>query len=234
VEDFNPWGHHTKVCIEYYRDYGETLVGTYCHDLHKNYGKTCEPVNDLVSEKCGNSCVLLSWSEPESSLPVVEYHVYRIAEGRTQNAERRMEEELVGITTGTTFLDENLPVGKYEYYVVAHYEMGCVADSSNHVKVEIDLGIDEYLHPNFTIIPNPATNQVTISSATPFHSVEIINFLGQTVVSHSAVGNNDVIPSVAQRSEESQTINISHLNNGIYFVRVGFEGGESVKKLMKQ
>jgi len=112
--------------------------------------------------------------------------------------------------------------------------MGCVADSSNHVKVEIEVGIDEYLQPNFTIIPNPATNQVTISSATSFHSVEIINFLGQTVVSHSAVGNNDVIPSVAQRSEESQTINISHLNKGIYFVRVGFAGGNSVRKLVKQ
>jgi len=91
VEDFNPAGHHTKVCIEYYRDYGETLVATYCHDLHKNYGKTCEAVNDLVSEKCGNSCVLLTWSEPESSLPVEEYWVYRIAERRTQNAECRKQ-----------------------------------------------------------------------------------------------------------------------------------------------
>ena len=45
--------------------------------------------------------------------------------------------------TTTSFLDENLPVGEYEYYVVAHYEMGCVADSSNHVKVEIEVGIKE-------------------------------------------------------------------------------------------
>jgi len=29
------------------------------------------------------------------------------------------------------------------------------------------------------LTPNPATNQITISSATPFHSVEIINFLGK-------------------------------------------------------
>jgi len=81
--------------------------------------------------------------------------------------------------------------------------------------------LDEYLHPNFTIIPNPAPNQVTISSATPFHSVEIINFLGQTVVSQSSIGN-------------TATINVSNLNNGIYFVRVGFEGGGSVRKLVKQ
>jgi len=229
VQDTDPWGDHTKVCIEYYQDYGETLVDTYCHDLHKNYGKSCEAVNDLVSEKINEQSILLTWSEPESSLPVVEYWVYRKVESRNKNYELRItnyeiidgEYELVGVTKGTTFLDEDLPLGEYEYYVVAHYEMGCVADSSNHVKVEIEVGIDEYLQPNFTIIPNPATNQVTISSATPFHSVEIINFLGQTVVSQSAVGN-------------IATVNVSNLNNGVYFVRVGFEGGGSVRKLVKQ
>ena len=168
----------------------------------------CVPVNDLVFEKRSNNCVLLSWSEPESSLPVIEYRIYR------------NEEFLTSIST-TSFLDENLEVGEYAYYVVVHYEMGCVADSSNHVKIEIEVGIDEYLQPNFTIIPNPATNQITISSATPFHSVEIINFLGQTVVSQSANGN-------------TATINVSNLNSGIYFVRVVFEGRGSVKKLVKQ
>jgi len=143
IEDFNPWGHHTKVCIEYYRDYGETLVDTYCHDLHKNYGKSCEAVNDLVSEKCGNSCVLLTWSEPESSLPVEEYWVYRRGEEekrrKGEEEKSRMAYELVGVTKGTTFLDENLEVGEYEYYVIAHYEMGCVADSSNHVTEIINI-----------------------------------------------------------------------------------------------
>jgi hypothetical protein len=70
VEDFNPWGHHTKVCIEYYRDYGETLVATYCHDLTKDYGNTCKAVTNLTSEKCNENCILLTWSEPESGLPV--------------------------------------------------------------------------------------------------------------------------------------------------------------------
>jgi hypothetical protein len=35
--DTKPWGWHLKICVEYYRDYGETLVDTYCHDVHKNY-----------------------------------------------------------------------------------------------------------------------------------------------------------------------------------------------------
>ncbi|MCL2289735.1 MAG: T9SS type A sorting domain-containing protein, partial [Bacteroidetes bacterium] len=208
VEDFNPWGEYYKICIEYYRDYGETLVATYCHDLHKNYGKSCETVHDLVSEKLDNNTVHLSWSEPESSLPVQEYRIYR-------------NEEFLEATTNSTYLDENLPIGEYDYYVITHYEMDCVSDSSNHVQVEVEVGVEEYLKPNFSIIPNPATNQVTISSATPFHTVEMINFLGQTVVSQTAASN-------------SATLNISHLNNGIYFVRVIFEDGSNIKKLVKQ
>jgi len=38
IEDFNPWGWHLKICVDYYRDYGETLVDTYCHDITKDYG----------------------------------------------------------------------------------------------------------------------------------------------------------------------------------------------------
>ena len=37
VEDTDPWGWHSKFCISYYRDYGETLVDTYCHDVPKGY-----------------------------------------------------------------------------------------------------------------------------------------------------------------------------------------------------
>ena len=37
IEDFNPYGWHTKICVEYYRNYGETLVDTYCHDITKDY-----------------------------------------------------------------------------------------------------------------------------------------------------------------------------------------------------
>jgi hypothetical protein len=37
IEDFDPDGWHIKICIEYYRDYGETLVDVYCHDVTKDY-----------------------------------------------------------------------------------------------------------------------------------------------------------------------------------------------------
>jgi len=200
VEDFNPWGHHTKVCIEYYRDYGETLVGIYCHDLHKNYGKTCEAVNDLVSEKCGNSCVLLSWSEPESSLPVIEYQIYR------------NEEFLTSITT-TSFLDDNLEVGEYAYYVIAHYEMGCVADSSNHVTENITVGVKEINDlEGVKVYPNPAFSAVTIET-NDFSKVEIYNIFGQLL-----------------QTAKTRVVDVSTFNAGVYFFKIFDTAWNNVSK----
>jgi len=192
IEDFNPWGHHTKVCIEYYRDYGETLVDIYCHDLHKDYGKTCEAVNDLVLEKIDNNSILLTWGEPESSLPVRGYQVFR--------NEELLSEELA---THTYYLDENLPEGNYEYYVVAYYDMDCISDSSNNVKVEIEVGIRENEEKEKVMIyPNPAFSTVTIE-ANNFNKVEIYNAVGQLLKTASA-----------------KVVDVSAYNSGIYFFKV--------------
>jgi hypothetical protein len=123
-----PYGleQHLKLCIEYYRDYGETLVATYCHDITKDYGSVCEQVHNLVSEKCNENCVLLTWSEPESSLPVEGYQVFRNNDP--------LHQELI---TDTFYLDNNLPNGEYEYYVITHYTTGCISDTSNHVMENI-------------------------------------------------------------------------------------------------
>ncbi|MDR2970915.1 MAG: hypothetical protein LBU83_03160, partial [Bacteroidales bacterium] len=52
VEDTNPWGWHVKLCIDYYRDYGEILEASFCHDLTKNYEYEeiiCDHTTDLSS-----------------------------------------------------------------------------------------------------------------------------------------------------------------------------------------
>jgi len=180
-----------------------------------------------------------SWNLVWTTYEGIDYTTYNIYRA---TGEIMSEFELIKTVPAniTSFCDLSAPIGYVYYMIEIMLEAPCVPERNlNSIKSNIasdksEVGIDEYLHPNFTIIPNPATNQITISSSTPFHSVEIINFLGQTVVSQTTNGKNDVIPSGAQRNEESQTINISHLHAGIYFVRVGFENGGSVKKLVKQ
>ena len=72
----------------------------------------------------------------------------------------------------------------------------------------------------FSIVPNPATDKITITSATTINSIEVINFLGQTVISQMAGTTNEV--------------DIANLTNGVYFVRVVAENGTSVQKFVKK
>jgi len=73
----------------------------------------------------------------------------------------------------------------------------------------------------FSIFPNPANNDITIKSTTPFNKVEIVNFLGQTVISQNNNG-------------ETTKIDVSNLNGGIYFVRIITETATSVQKFVKK
>jgi len=98
----------------------------------------------------------------------------------------------------------------------------CENGESEPVEIkEIFLGIHDAALATFSIVPNPAQNKITISANIDFNKIEIINFLGQTVMLQS----ND---------KNSAILDISHLNNGVYFVRVVSEKGMSVKKFVKQ
>jgi len=74
---------------------------------------SCESVGNLTSEKINNNTILLNWTKPETTLQIEGYNVFR--NSLLQNSV---------LLTDTVYLDENLPVGSYEYYVVAHYANG--------------------------------------------------------------------------------------------------------------
>ena len=66
-----------------------------------------------------------------------------------------------------------------------------------------------------------ATNTLTISSKSNFHTVEVVSFLGQTVLTQTNAGN-------------AATIDVSNLTNGVYFVRIISDNGVDVKKFVKK
>ncbi|MCL2435053.1 MAG: T9SS type A sorting domain-containing protein, partial [Lentimicrobiaceae bacterium] len=61
------------------------------------------------------------------------------------------------------------------------------------------------------------------SSAKLINSIEVFDVYGRKVSSHHLIA-----------SSSHQKINISHLNSGIYFVKVTTESGEVIKKIIKQ
>jgi len=87
---------------------------------------------------------------------------------------------------------------------------------------ECIVGIIEPARVEFSIVPNPAKDNISIKAITNFNKVEIINFLGQTVITQSNEGL-------------TSNINVSNLTNGVYFVRLITETGTtSVQKFVKQ
>ena len=74
------------------------------------------------------------------------------------------------------------------------------------------------MESNFSIVPNPATDVITINSTYNIKTIEVINFLGQTVISQ----------------HDNNRVDVAQLTNGIYFVRVAFENGISVQKFVKK
>jgi len=205
VEDFNPWGHHTKVCIEYYRDYGEILEAVFCHDITKNYEYEeiiCDNTT-LLESSVHQKNIQLQWINSADNIR--GYHVFR-------NNTRITNQML----TEPVYLDENLPNGNYEYYVRTYYEEGCVSDSSNHVRENITVGVKEINDlEGVKVYPNPTFSTVTIETNN-FSKVEIYNIFGQLL-----------------QTAKTRVVDVSTFNAGVYFFKIfDIEGNSVVKKVV--
>jgi len=164
----------------------------------------CFPPTNLEVTCTADSKALLTWEFPEPTV----FNIYRndvlIKENHTE----------------TSYLDETAPPAQNTWSVTVL----CDDVESYPASISMEepcVGINENVKPTFSITPNPATNQITISAGNDFHTVEVVSFLGQTVLSQSNIGNNI-------------SIDVSNLTNGVYFIRIISDNGASVKKFVKQ
>jgi len=165
----------------------------------------CNPATNLTvtfAENCTSAD--LAWTQPA---PDQLYNIYR--DGAMVKEKHN----------ATTYTDTDLNPGE-EYTWSVTVVCGAV-ESDPITKTSKCEGINDIGLSRFTIAPNPATNEVVIKAGVEFNTVEVVNFLGQTVISQ-VVNNNSV------------KLDVSNLNNGVYFVRLVSENGTSVKKFVKQ
>jgi len=118
----------------------------------------------------------------------------------------------------TNYTDTEFEEGEHTWMV----KVVCGAGESDPASVQDEcLSVREIGLATFTIAPNPATSTITIKAGVNFNRVEVINFLGQTVLSQFV-------------GESSVKLDVSALTDGVYFVRIASENGTSVKKFVKQ
>jgi hypothetical protein len=130
------------------------------------------------------------------------------------------DEELIKEKHDTnSFTDTNFGEGSHTWKVVVLCEEDL--ESAPVSATESCLGVNETKLASFTVVPNPAHNTIEISASVNFHTVDVINFLGETVLSQSVVGN-------------TANLDVSNFANGIYFIRIISDNGASVKKFVKR
>jgi len=168
----------------------------------------CEPATNLSVVYNSDGCnAILTWDAPAYTN---KFNIYRNAILIQSNHE------------GTTYTDSGFENLKHTWSVAAI----CANDEeskliSKTLPAAPCIGVNESNKTAFSIVPNPASNEITISSENNFTTVEVINLLGQTVISESLKWN-------------TIQLDISCLNNGIYFVRMTSENGISVRKFVKE
>ena len=140
----------------------------------------------------------------------------------------------------TTYIDSNLIEGAtYCYKVKATNDNGCESVFSDEIcETYGDVSIAETRHAaSLRVYPNPTTGELIISLPNPSEgrgayedskgacplvnpNVEIYNIVGQRVLQFPC---RDAINSVF-------TINVSHLTNGVYFLKIGNKTVKFVKE----
>jgi len=157
---------------------------------------SCDPVTISISQE--ENGVLVSWTDDR---------VVNVFKG---------EQIIAPEYTGTSYLDENATEG--DCYKV---EVICGTITSPMSNVECFVSIKENSKIGFSIAPNPANDKIKITAETNFNSIEIVNFLGQTIFSKNNETNHAVI-------------DVANLTNGVYFIRIVSEHGISTQKFVKQ
>jgi hypothetical protein len=87
--------------------------------------------------------------------------------------------------------------------------------------VEGELGINETTIEGLVVYPNPAQDILNVEAALPISTIEVINVLGQVILSETTSSNKT-------------QLDISRLSAGTYFARITAENTTSVVQIVKR
>ena len=162
---------------------------------------TFAPVQNLAAAVDGNA-VTLTWDAPAEGTPTG----YVINRNGVE----------IGTATEMTYLDENLQWGMtYNYTVIAQYVGGTSLPAAVIVTTPDSVDENEVI---FGVYPNPAESVLNIRTNAASFEYQMINSIGQVVMSGVANGNVE--------------LNVSDLNNGIYFLKVVANGSAQVERVV--
>ena len=175
------------------------------------------------------SGVWSAWSEPlsfttlcDTSIPLpVGNTEQTLSEGQTLDDLDVDGENLTwysdeGLTTEIE--DETVAVNGTTYYVTQ--TIGDCTSEALAITVEVTLSVSGLDNTSFKVYPNPVKDFLNISYDKVIDNVEVINIIGQTVISKNVNVNHT-------------QIDLSELPSGNYFVKINANGAAKTVKIVK-
>jgi hypothetical protein len=154
------------------------------------------------------------------------YNVYRTAGILGTGAFGKINQTPV---SGTTYVDTHPantePGAIFKYFVTDLFNNSVdntflCESSSDTITVQWPaVGINNLTGGEIQIYPNPAKDLVNIVSTSTIKTVEMMNFIGQTVYSNTAVDS------------KTMKVNVSTLATGVYFVKIATDQGTRITKI---
>ena len=184
--------------------YSSPIPSNYHFEFDVNCGgepMTFAPVQNLEGDVAGN-VITLTWDAPATGSPIA-YIIRR----------NGIDIETV---TEKTFVDEGLAYETtYTYLVIAEYEAG----ESLPVSITLVTGVDSVDENslNIGVYPNPAKDVVNIMTNSASFEYQLINSVGQVVLSGNGEGNVE--------------LNVSEFS-GVYFLKVIANGNAEIQKVI--
>ena len=186
-----------------YDSEGEPNPGVNCEfdvECAASSAEELNPVQNLEAEVNMNQ-VTLTWDAADGA------NSYLVTRNGIQIAD----------TEETTFVDSEVENGTHTYNVVAVYSEG------ESLPVTVVVVVGESIEENnvmFAIYPNPAKDFVMINSNASKYEYQLINNLGQVVISGASSGEHQ--------------IDVANINKGVYFLKVVADGETSINKISIQ
>jgi hypothetical protein len=129
------------------------------------------------------------------------------------------------ISVTDLFFEQNIPVDLMDktYKVKAVYpecesEFAQTVDGNDHIRVT-NLSVEDNMILNVKLYPNPTSGQLSIE-AVDMTLVSVYDLVGQCVMQMPA-------------KDSQATLDMSQLQNGIYFVKVTTANGSVVQRVVK-
>jgi len=155
-----------------------------------------------------NNDVALTWNAPSNTQYLLGYRMYRD------------DEDISGLITEVTYDDLGLDYGTYIYYVIAEYSIGNSAPSNSVQVIISPVGLSHSEKQIVELYPNPVVDvlHLNVSEGVEIQDVVLVDILGQ--YSNAKLENN--------------SISLTHMADGIYFIKIKTSIGTYTHRIIKR